>query len=152
LGTSTRRLRRFVSTYRLSIGMIAIALLLWGVTARAVWVDIDTKIKDREAALQEETEKTQKFLDAVLAKKDAERKAEEEAKAKEAAEAAKVAQENENQNVSSGSEASGLSSCNSSQTHNNPTSIDVLVNKKHCIQPLTFAPPDLVTSNGATLS
>lgn len=35
--------------------------------------------------------------------------------------------------------------CNYSSTHNDPSRIDVLVNKKHCIQPLTFAPSDLVS-------
>ena len=42
--------------------------------------------------------------------------------------------------------------CNSASTHNNPSSIDVVVNKKHCMQPLGYAPGDLVTANGATLS
>lgn len=42
--------------------------------------------------------------------------------------------------------------CNPSKTHNNPADIDVIVNKKHCMQPLTYEPADLVTSNGATLS
>ena len=42
--------------------------------------------------------------------------------------------------------------CNPSKTHNDPASIDVVVNKKHCMQPLTYEPSDLVTSNGATLS
>lgn len=42
--------------------------------------------------------------------------------------------------------------CNPAKTHNNPASIDVVVNKKHCMQPLTYEPNDLVTSNGATLS
>lgn len=41
--------------------------------------------------------------------------------------------------------------CNSSKSHNNPHSIDVLVNKKHCLQPIDFVPPDLVVVYGATL-
>lgn len=50
--------------------------------------------------------------------------------------------------------ASALDSkiCNASSAHTNPAEIDVMVNKKHCIQPLTFVPNDLVTANGATLS
>jgi len=42
--------------------------------------------------------------------------------------------------------------CNIGGGHADPTLIDVVVNKKHCMQPLTFAPTDLVTVNGATLS
>lgn len=42
--------------------------------------------------------------------------------------------------------------CNLSTAHNNPASIDVVVNKQHCIQPLNYQPRDLVTSIGATLS
>ncbi len=44
------------------------------------------------------------------------------------------------------------STCNVSGTHNDPSQIDVLVNKKHCVQPLSYAPTDLVTAYGATLS
>ena len=42
--------------------------------------------------------------------------------------------------------------CNNATTHINPAAIDVLVNKQHCIQPLTFAPDDLMTAQGAILS
>ena len=44
------------------------------------------------------------------------------------------------------------SSCNSSTTHNDPTSIDVMVNKKHCLIPIDYAPTDLVSMDGATIS
>lgn len=42
--------------------------------------------------------------------------------------------------------------CNNATAHIDPTAPDVMVNKKHCIQPLAFAPDDLVTVHGATLS
>ena len=42
------------------------------------------------------------------------------------------------------------SACNNSTTHNNPSNIDVLVNKKHCLQPLAFAPSDLVYIAGTS--
>lgn len=42
--------------------------------------------------------------------------------------------------------------CNPSVWNNNPGSINVLVNKKHCLIPLDFAPQDLVTTHGATIS
>jgi LAS superfamily LD-carboxypeptidase LdcB len=85
-------------------------------------------------------------LDAIIQetkdRKAAEAKATEEAGHKLAAEAAK--------NGTSSTLDSKL--CNNATTHTNPSAIDVLVNKQHCIQPLTFAPDDLATVNGATLS
>lgn len=42
--------------------------------------------------------------------------------------------------------------CTSGDAHSNPALLDVIVNKKHCIQPLGFIPPDLTTVNGATIS
>lgn len=44
------------------------------------------------------------------------------------------------------------SDCNTSSTHNNPASITVLVNKKHCIIPLDYIPADLVTMQNAKVS
>lgn len=44
------------------------------------------------------------------------------------------------------------SNCNTSLTHVDPTSIDVLVNKKHCLVPLSYAPSDLVEVDGALIS
>lgn len=74
---------------------------------------------------------------ASVARKEAQTKAD---KAKQAAESARS------------SVQTSSSDCNTSSSHNDPTKIDVLVNKKHCIVPLTFAPTDLRTSNGATLA
>lgn len=73
-----------------------------------------------------------------------EQKAAEEAAAKELAEQARV---NPNNPAVLSSTA-----CNTAKMHNNPASIDVLINKKHCVLPLNYVPSDLVTSNGATLS
>lgn len=42
--------------------------------------------------------------------------------------------------------------CTSGGAHSYPASLDVIVNKKHCIQPLGFVPPDLTTISGATIS
>lgn len=42
--------------------------------------------------------------------------------------------------------------CNASKRHHDPSSVDVLVNKKHCLQPLTYVPQNLTTVYGATLS
>lgn len=44
------------------------------------------------------------------------------------------------------------SACNNTVKHNNPASIDVLVNKKHCLIPESYVPSNLVSNNGVTLS
>ena len=41
--------------------------------------------------------------------------------------------------------------CNVSKTHTDATSIDVMVNKKHCMQPLNYTPGDLVDAGGGFL-
>lgn len=43
-------------------------------------------------------------------------------------------------------------SCNTLRKHNNPASMDVLVNKKHCLIPESYVPADLETRSGVTLS
>lgn len=42
--------------------------------------------------------------------------------------------------------------CNTASEHNDPSRSDVLVNKTHCLQPLTYEPNDLVTVYGAIIS
>lgn len=42
--------------------------------------------------------------------------------------------------------------CNRATAHADPSNIAVVVNKKHCIQPVGYTPDDLVTINGATIS
>lgn len=84
--------------------------------------------------------------DAQIAKineKKAQEKAEQEAAAKSMAE----------QSTTGTEPGSAVDSkvCNRSNAHADPMGIDVVVNKKHCIQPVTFSPSDLVTVNGATL-
>ena len=81
---------------------------------------------------------------AATTKKEREQAEARELSAKETAEIVKIADIQQATAIDS-------STCNASSTHNNPASVDVIVNKKHCIQPLTFVPTDLVTSNGATL-
>lgn len=67
---------------------------------------------------------------------------------------AAAAQQTADKTITSGTSAASVDSksCNNDTTHADPTSIDVIVNKKHCIQPVTYAPTDLVTVRGATLS
>jgi len=92
--------------------------------------EMNAKIKDIQDKKAAEAEKA--------------KQAEQEAAAQKAADTAKTA-------GSSGATTLNPKVCNTSTAHNNPASIDVVVNKKHCIQPLTYVPA-LATSHGATLS
>lgn len=137
----------------LTLGIVSVSLL--GATGFLVWQNMSAtdQIAQNNAKTQKlisETDLTikeakAKKAAAELAKKEAEEKAKQEAAAKEAAE----------QSIAGGSAGASTidpKTCNASKSHNNPASIDVMVNKKHCIQPLAFTPADLVTANGATLS
>lgn len=127
-----------------------VAILLAFIAAAATFLFLYHQQTNKEVeATNQATQKMISDADAELKKieerKAAEEKARQEAAAKEAAEQAKTADESTASTIDS-------SSCNTSKVHNNPASIDVLVNKKHCIQPVAFAPTDLQTMNGATLS
>jgi D-alanyl-D-alanine carboxypeptidase len=103
------------------------------------------KNNEIEKANQESTQQIAEMdaqLKEIEERKIAEaKKAEQDAAAKQAAEQARTGQGG----------AIDSKACNTSTSHNNPASIDVVVNKKHCIQPLDYVPA-LATSNGATLS
>lgn len=100
------------------------------------------------ASVQQESTKELAKIDTqikqTLTRKAAELKAKQEAAAKDAAEKAITADETTATTIDS-------TACNTAKTHNNPGSIDVVVNKKHCIQPVTFAPSDLVDIGGGFL-
>lgn len=95
-------------------------------------------------------------LARTLAELDEAQKRIEERKAAEAEERrlAAAADAAEQARTANGGTADSIDSaaCFASSSRSDPTKIDVMVNKKHCIQPLTYAPSDLVTSYGATLS
>ena len=77
----------------------------------------------------------------IIARKAEELKVRQEAEAKETADASKYADESTAVSIDS-------STCNRADSHNNPNKTDVLVNKKHCIRPLNFAPNDLTDIGG----
>jgi len=93
---------------------------------------------------------------AELARLDAEiqeiveRKAEEERLRK--LEEAKQTAEEVIRNPSQAAQTIDASSCNVSGKRTDASQPSVLVNKKHCVQPLSYTPSDLVTVNGATIS
>lgn len=141
VGTKTNRRKQF---FRIAI------ILLFVIAACSVFIGLyadmaNKKIQEREQATQQLFESTAQEIEAIKVRKAAELKARQEAEATEAAEAARSSQGSASSTVDS-------TKCNTATTHKDPNSIDVMVNKKHCLQPVTFAPSDLVTSNGATLS
>lgn len=112
---------------------------------------VQTK-NDEIAKINQETAQRIDLINITIKEIEARKKAEAEARA--AAEQATVAKNAADRAKNSGvSGATSINSkaCNPSTTHNDPNSIDVLVNKKHCIQPLGYTPP-LTTANGVTLN
>lgn len=140
------KVRRGLARHWVSIAIVSVAIIatLVGLTWFAN--------TEAQKTAQNATITQQNKNDAVsIAAETAQRKAAEEKARQEAQEAAaREAAEQSRQ----GNNAATINpaSCNVSKTHNNPASIDVVVNKKHCIQPLGYTPSNLVTSHGATLS
>lgn len=102
--------------------------------------------KDQETIKKLKEEAARKLAAKKKAEAEAKKKAEEEAKAKAAAEAAAKAAA-----ASTVPTAAESKACNSATSHINPSATDVVVNKKHCMQPLNFV-PNLTTIYGATIS
>ena len=139
------------STGRRRILLLAVCVVMASIAAGAIVAHViatDAEVVNMQSRTKEMEQHADKQLAAIKERKAAE--AAEVEKAKQEAEAKELAA----QSIAGSTDASQLNSsaCNRSTKHNVPSSIDVVVNKKHCLQPLTYAPSDLVTSNGATLS
>lgn len=154
---ATKRLlaaaRVFAKKYRLGIAVVIVIFGIWSVAGAYALHYFDQQRASQLSFSQKEIEKLDKAIERATEKKEQER-FEEEKKAKEAAEAEtrKKAEEAATKSQQQANPELSGGSCNQSNSHNNPASIDVMVNKKHCLQPLSFAPPDLVTTHGATIS
>lgn len=140
-----KRIRTWVRRHRYVLMLIFLATL--GVAGTLTWYSFatDRSVQEVNTATQHlkaEAETIAREAQIKKAQQAAEEKARQEVAAKEAAEQAK----------SGTTVASDSKLCNSSKTHADPTAIDVVVNKKHCIQPLGFEPSDLVDANGVLLS
>jgi len=102
-------------------------------TRRSEIAQLDQTLEriEREKAYDEAAKKAEQLA------RDVEKKQKEEAPAKATREAA----QSSNAPPSRSSDA-----CSKPNAHSDPTRIDVIVNKKHCIQPLTFTPNTLTVS------
>ena len=128
-----------------SIICIVIALVVAGGFISWYTLTTDADVTQKQAVSAQAKADSMQLAQQAKEKREklaAEAQAKREAAAKEAAEQAKSG-------TTSGADPKA---CNAATTHNNPASIDVVVNKKHCMQPLGYVPGDLTTSNGATLS
>lgn len=133
--------RHIVTIIAIPVAIISTAGLIYWHTS-TIDAQIATTKKETSAQLAALDVK----IKAIKAQKAAELKAKQEAAAKVAAAQAQTADNATALTVDS-------ASCNVSKTHNNPASIDVVVNKKHCMQPVTYVPGDLVSvvdANGAS--
>lgn len=143
----THRLKKLRSIIRKHAVLLGI-LLFFSASAGCLiaWhhFAVNAEVARIEAETAQKIKKLEESLKDIKAKRAAAEKAREEAEALDAA----------NQSISMNANSSAINAraCNRTSKHADPLSIDVVVNKKHCLQPLAFEPPDLVTSNGATLS
>lgn len=110
----------------------------------------DSYVKTADAALNRSVnELFDQAMGRIQAKKQAEAKkqADEAAKAEADKEAATQAVKQPDQK-----QHAAATGCGFTGPHSDPSAVDVLVNKKHCLTPLSYYPPDLQTVYGATLS
>lgn len=141
-----RFLRRHLLATIIIVSAVFVSATIIGILVFKQHADAD---KLRQTAAERSAQLDKKVAEAKKkAAAEAKAKAEAEAKAKaKAAAAAKKKAEAERK----AKEALAVT-CNPSSSHRNPAALDIIVNKKHCIQPLGFAPADLVTVYGATIS
>ena len=146
---------QFLRTHRLVIIIIAMLILTWSIASVVVWQRSEEQLAKSEASARTQSEETEALIRKLKQEHDAEEKRLADEKAKqEADEAAKKKAEEEaavtrpQQTVTP--PAGG--SCNTASSHKNPAAIDVLVNKKHCLVPLSFVPNVVSAQGGATIS
>ena len=120
----------------IGVGLLCAASIIW------YWQAVESDIRATEARTDAFRVSTDQQIVAVKAHREQERRADEAARA--------MADRAASGNVSV--DAMGDATiCNRGAVHTDPMQLDIIVNKKHCIQPIDFAPSDLVTVHGATL-
>ena len=118
--------------------LVCAGVLYWHNGSVNAKIETITKASATQSAADDVT------IKAIKARKAAELIAKQEAAAKITADNAQTANDSTAATVDS-------ATCNVATSHNNPASIDVVVNKKHCIQPVTYVPDDLVDVGGGFL-
>lgn len=143
-----KNFKQVVGQHKRGIIIVSAILVLWSAGGAFAWYRFDSGRQAKARVAAEELER----LNEGIAKY----KADQAALQREAA-AAEEKSDGEQPPASPTTPPAPTSpqaekGCNTATTHKNPAAIDVVVNKKHCLAPLTFVPPDLVASHGATLS
>jgi len=128
-----------VLTIVIGLSLAASAVIFWFTST------IDASTTQRKEAAAIEMTALNETLSQIKARKDAEETAR------------RLAQATETANTILADPVAAPSivnpaDCNVSGVRNNPSDPGVMVNKKHCLQPLTFVPGDLVTVRGAQIS
>lgn len=138
-------IRRFFRRHWLVLVIIVVlvatslAIIQWFTTT------IEASTAQRRADAEREIAALDEVLQQIIARKEAEEKARRLAQATETADVILA-------NPSAAASVVDPADCNVSDVRRDPADPGVLVNKKHCIQPLTYAPGDLVSVKGATIS
>ncbi|MDB5176369.1 MAG: putative Serine-type D-Ala-D-Ala carboxypeptidase [Candidatus Saccharibacteria bacterium] len=137
-----------VKKRRILLIVIAVALLVFGGVFGAVEyygnqaiAKQQSESKDQLAKMDAKIIELKKKASEMKAKEEAEKKAAEQSAS---AEAALTAQQ-------LGQIVTPIG-CAIKGTHGNPSSIDVVINKKHCFNPIDFIPGDLTSFNGYVVS
>jgi zinc D-Ala-D-Ala carboxypeptidase len=142
---SPRRARRWLKRHLASISIITV-LIIGAATGNWLLLSHSHAAQQKQAAEQASLiAKMDTVIRDIKARKAAEEKTRQEAEAKATADAVIATPEGSANTIDA-------ATCNVTKQRTDPTSIEVMVNKKHCLQPLTYAPADLVTVYGATLS
>jgi LAS superfamily LD-carboxypeptidase LdcB len=130
--------------------LILIISILLSVGVFVGWNSWFTAVNDQAIRSQDQSTLQHKQEASIIVTKYRIKKEAEEKAKQEAAEAAakSVAEQSKNGMLT----PADSKLCNTGIAHIDPATIDVVVNKKHCVQPLNYVPADLVTSQGATLS
>jgi D-alanyl-D-alanine carboxypeptidase len=134
---------RYLKKHWLPIAIVTVAAISVSVLL-CIYNNVQSAhVRDLADMSAKKTQQTQAYITKTMADKAAKAKlaAQQEAAAKAAAEQSRNANSQTQNSIDS-------SVCNTSTTHNNPADISVLVNKKHCLIPLSYSPTDLVPVYG----
>ena len=127
--------------------VLSIVILVFGSTLGAVEYYGNQSIAKQQAAASAQLTAYDKQIATIKAKKEAEKEAAEKAAAQKAAADAALADQQAGKIVTpTGCAIDGKSA------HQNPNNIDVVVNKKHCFNPIDFVPGDLSSYGGYVMS
>lgn len=144
------RFKPMIKKHRISLLIVLLSITVTVVTLGFIY---RTEAVASNNARQESYEKDSQLYSSLITIK-LKHLAAKQAKAAAVAKTKVLAQERAAKQAQSAASAGPIDSkdCTSGGAHSNPAALDIIVNKKHCIQPLDFVPPDLATVNGATLS